>query len=59
MDEKVRQQILAIRDLGETNMFDTNAVQKIANKNGYHELVIFIEENKDSYVRFVLTGEEK
>ena len=36
MTEKIREQILAIRDSGETNMFDTRMVQYIANREGYH-----------------------
>lgn len=58
MTEKVKKQILAIRDTGLTNMFDLNAVQRLANDRGMYELVIFIEENRASYVRFILTGEE-
>lgn len=57
MTEKVKKQILAIRDTGLTNMFDLNAVQRLANDRGMYELVIFIEENRASYVRFMLTGE--
>jgi hypothetical protein len=54
---KVREQILAIRATGETNMFDTNMVQVLANANSYYELVVFIEEHKKEYVHFILTGE--
>jgi len=32
MDTKVKKQILAIRDTGLTNMFDTNMVQFLANE---------------------------
>ena len=58
MTEKVKEQILAIRDTRLTNMFDLNAVQRLANDRGMYELVIFIEENRASYVRFILAGEE-
>ena len=58
MDERVKEQILAIRDTGLTNMFDLNAVQRIAYEMDFYELVNFIEENKVAYVRFILTGEE-
>ena len=34
MTEKIREQILAIRDSGETNMFDTRMVQYIAKDIG-------------------------
>lgn len=57
MIEKIKEQILAVRATGRTNMFDTNAVQVIANEMNFYELVIFIEEHKDLYVRFIMTGE--
>ena len=58
MTEKVKKQIRAIRETGFTNMFDRNAVQRIAYDMDFFELVDFIEENKAAYVRFILTGEE-
>lgn len=58
MDSKVKEQILAIRDTALTNMFDTRAVQHIAHEMNFFELVIFLEEHKNKYVRFILTGEE-
>ena len=57
MDAKVREQILAVRDSGETNVFDTKMVQWIANRDNYFELVIFIEEHKSEYLHFIMTGE--
>lgn len=57
MIEKIKEQILVVRATGRTNMFDTNAVQVIANEMDFYELVIFIEEHKDLYVRFIMTGE--
>ena len=57
MNEEVREQILAVRDTGLTNMFDLNAVQKIAYEMDFYELVNFIEEEKAAYVKFILTGE--
>lgn len=57
MNAKVREQILAVRDSGETNMFDTKMVQWIANCDNYFELVIFIEEHKSEYLYFIMTGE--
>ena len=58
MEDKVKEQILAVRDAGLTNMFDTSAVQRIAHDMDFFELVLFLEEHKDKYVRFILTGEE-
>ena len=56
MSDKVREQILAIRATGLTNMFDTIMVQRLANDMNYYELVIFIEEHRKEYVQFILTG---
>jgi hypothetical protein len=58
MDSKVKEQILAVRDSGLTNMFDTRTVKRIAHEMNFLELVNFLEENKDKYVSFILTGEE-
>lgn len=57
MDSKVKEQILAVRETGLTNMFDTIAVQRIAHEMSFFELVIFMEEHRDEYARFILTGE--
>lgn len=57
MSETVRNQILAVRETGLTNMFDIHAVQRIAYEMDFFELVTFLEEEKASYVRFILTGE--
>lgn len=55
--EKIREQVLAVRDTGITNMFDSPMVQRIAFDNGYYELVNFIEEHKKEYGHLILTGE--
>ena len=57
MTEKVKEQILAVRATGRTNMFDTNMVQVIGNEMRFYELVIFIEEHKKEYAEFILKGE--
>jgi hypothetical protein len=57
MDKKVKKQILEIRDTGLTNMFDTNMIQFLANERGYYELVVYLEEHKKEYVRFIMFGE--
>lgn len=59
MSDKVRDQILAVRATGRTNMFDTNAVQVIADEMHFYDLVVFIEEHKDKYAHFILTGEQE
>ena len=58
MTETVKEQILAVRDTGLTNMFDINMVQRIAYDMDFFELVNSIEDDKAAYVRFILTGEE-
>lgn len=58
MDENVREQILAIRDTGLTNMFDVNMVQRLAYERDFYELVIFLEEHRKEYVNFILHGDE-
>ena len=58
MTEKIRAQIMAIRDSGETNMLDIRMVQYIANREGYYELVTYLEEHRKEYWHFIMTGEE-
>ena len=53
----IKKQILAIRDTGLTNMFDTNMVQRLAYERDFYELVVFIEEHRKEYVHFILYGE--
>lgn len=57
MTEKIREQILAIRDTGLTNMFDIPMVQRLAYEREYYELVLYLEENKKEYVHLIMTGE--
>ena len=57
MSEKVKEQILAIRATGLTNMFDITAVQRIAFDAGYYELVNYLEDHRKEYVHFIFTGE--
>jgi len=58
MTPTIREQILAVRETGLTNMFDLTAVQRIAYSMDFFELVLFLEEHQREYVRFILTGEE-
>ena len=58
MTNTVKQQILAIRATGETNMFDVNRVQHIVNRKGYYELVVYLEGHRKEYANFILTGKE-
>ena len=58
-EEKIKSQILAIRDTGMTNMFDINMVQRLAYEREFYELVTFIEESPREYTHFIFTGEFK
>ena len=57
MTDKEKAQVLAVRDTGRTNMFDTHTVQRIAYEMDFFELVLLIEERPKEYVHFILTGE--
>lgn len=59
MTNEIKEQILAIRDSGETNMFDVRKVQEIALRKGYDELLIYLADNVEAYSRFILTGKEE
>ena len=58
MTEKIREQILAIRDTGLTNMFDINMVQRLAYEYDFFELVTWLEDHRKESARFIMTGEE-
>ena len=58
MNETIRNQILAIRDTGLTNMFDVHMVQRLAFDRNYFELVNFLEEHRKEYVQFILYGDD-
>ena len=56
MTEETKNQILAIRQTGATNMFDIIRVKEIAELMEFTELAEFLPENKAEYVNFILTG---
>lgn len=56
MNDKIKEQILVIRNTGITNMFDVIAVQKITFEMDFYELVDFIETDRKSYVDFIIYG---
>lgn len=58
MTPTIKEQILAIRDTGLTNMFDIAMVQRLAYERDFYELVLFLEENRKEYVHFILYGED-
>lgn len=57
MTERIKEQIEAIRQSGETNMLDTRMVQWIDNRENYFELVIYLEEHRKEYINYIFTGE--
>lgn len=59
MTQKIRDQILAVRDTGLTNMFDIYGVQVVAYRFALYELVEYLTEpeNRKEYSHFILTGE--
>ena len=59
MTDKVREQILKVRDTGKTNMLDAHMVKRIGLDMHLYDMVIFIEENRTEYVNFILHGDEE
>ena len=57
MTEKLKEQIMEVRASGKANMCNSNAVQVVANEMQFYELVIFIEEHREDYFHYILTGE--
>lgn len=56
MSEKIKAQILAIRATGKTNMFDIPVAQRLAYEIEFYELVTYLEDHRQEYVQFILTG---
>ena len=57
MNDKIKEQILTIREMGITNMFDTSIVQRIAFEMELYELVDFLETNRKAYANFIMFGD--
>ncbi len=57
MEQKIKEQILAMRDTGLTNMFDIGMVQRLAYERDFYELVLYLEDHRSEYAHFILTGE--
>ena len=58
MEQKIKEQILAIRDTGLTNMFDIDIVQRLAYERDFYELVLYLEDHRSEYAHFILTGKD-
>lgn len=56
MNDKIKEQILVIRNTGITNMFDVTFVQRIAFEMDFYELVDFIETDRKAYIDFIIYG---
>ncbi len=56
--EKIKEQIFEIRNSAVVNMCDMAAVQRAAFNRDFYELVLFIEEHREEYWNFILTGKE-
>ena len=54
MTEEIKNQILAVRQTGATNMFDIIRVREIAKELDFDELVEYLPANKAEYVNFIL-----
>lgn len=59
MDPTIKEEILAVRDDGRTNMFDINGVIYVANDLGLFDLVCYLSErdNAKEYTNFILYGD--
>lgn len=60
IDETIREQILEVRDTGQTNMFDLDGVMRVAYELDLYELVNYLDDkaNHKSYCNFILYGDE-
>ena len=59
LTDRIKDQILKVRDTGKTNMFDIPAVQRIAFDLECFDLVIFLEDHRKEYTDFIMTGVQK
>lgn len=59
LTDRIKDQILKVRDTGKTNMFDIPAVQRIAYDLECFDLVIFLEDHRKEYTDFIMTGVQK
>lgn len=59
MDEKVKAQLMDIRESGLANLLDIPYVQRLAFDRNYFELVNFISEHRSEYIHFIFYGDDK
>lgn len=53
---RIRQQVLKIRNTGEANMFDVENVKRLAYYYNYHDLIDYLNTDSAGYVNLILTG---
>lgn len=58
LKEILAEEILEVRGTGRTNMFDINAVMRIADELELYHLVVWLseKENHNAYLNFILKG---
>ena len=58
MNEEIKNEILAVRETGATNMLDARRVKEIAEMLGFDELADFLNDRRNHkvYANFILTG---
>lgn len=54
--DRIRQQVLQIRNTGEVNMFDIENVKRLAYYYNCHDLIDYLTTDRASYVNLILTG---
>jgi hypothetical protein len=59
MNRTIFEQLIEVRDGGEANMLCFNAVQQVAMREKYYELVNYITDHKSEYADFILHGKEE
>lgn len=54
--DRIRQQVLLIRNTGEVNMFDIENVKRLAYYYNCHDLIDYLVTDRAGYVNLILTG---
>lgn len=60
LTEKVKEQVLVVRDTGKVNMFDVAGVMEIACELDLRDLLFILQDRKniDTYYDFILHGDK-
>lgn len=54
--DRIRQQVLQIRNTGEVNMFDVENVKRLAYYYNCYDLIDYLTTDRAEYVNLILTG---